>query len=109
MSDVRLLIFISNMVNMKTKNIIIPLIDGTGSIVPIMIIFCIRDSLREYKSNYVILSNMKTGNTIIEVLSIYPLTYKINSLGTIRNILLDNTNTNIESRPCNPKTIFNPY
>jgi len=46
--------FISNMVNI-TKNIIIPLINGTGSIVPIMIIFCIRDSLREYKSNYVIM------------------------------------------------------
>jgi hypothetical protein len=26
---------------------------------PIMIIFCIRDSLREYKSNYVLLSSMK--------------------------------------------------
>jgi len=61
--------FISNMVNMKTKNIIIPLIDGTGSIVPIMIIFCIRDSLREYKSNYVILSNMKLSFYIWIILS----------------------------------------
>ena len=49
---------ISNMVTV-TKNIIIPLINGTGTIFPVMIIFCIRDSLREYKSNYVILSNMK--------------------------------------------------
>ena len=54
---------------MKTKNIIIPLIDGTGSIVPIMIIFCIRDSLREYKSNYVILSNMKLSFYIWIILS----------------------------------------
>jgi len=45
---------ISNM-----KNIIIPLINGTGILMPVMIIFCIRDSLREYKSNYVILSSMK--------------------------------------------------
>jgi hypothetical protein len=42
-----------------TKNIIIPLINGTGTVFPVMIIFCIRDSLREYKSNYVILSSMK--------------------------------------------------
>jgi hypothetical protein len=49
---------ISNMVKI-TKNIIIPLINGTGTIFPVMIIFCIRDSLREYKSNYVILSSMK--------------------------------------------------
>ena len=39
--------------------IIIPLLNGTGTIFPVMIIFCIRDSLREYKSNYVILSSMK--------------------------------------------------
>jgi len=43
----------------NTKNIIIPLINGTGILMSVMIIFCIRDSLREYKSNYVILSNMK--------------------------------------------------
>ena len=43
----------------NTKNIIIPLINGTGILMPVMIIFCIRDSLREYKSNYVILSSMK--------------------------------------------------
>ena len=49
---------ISNMVTV-TKNIIIPLINGTGTGLPVMIIFCIRDSLREYKSNYVILSSMK--------------------------------------------------
>jgi hypothetical protein len=49
---------ISNTGTIVTKNIIIP------NIVPVtliggMIIFCIRDSLREYKSNYVILSTMK--------------------------------------------------
>ena len=43
----------------STKNIIIPLINGTGTIFPVMIIFCIRDSLREYKSKYDILSNLK--------------------------------------------------
>ena len=42
-----------------TQNNIIPLINGTGSIVPVMILFCIRDSLREYKSNYVILNTIK--------------------------------------------------
>jgi len=43
----------------STKNIIIPLISGTGTIFPVMIVFCIRDSLREYKSKYDILSNLK--------------------------------------------------
>jgi hypothetical protein len=43
----------------KIQNIIIPLFNGTGSVFPVMIIFCIRDSLREYKSNYNVLSNMK--------------------------------------------------
>ena len=37
----------------NTKNIIIPLINGTGILMPVMIIFCIRDSLREYKSNFI--------------------------------------------------------
>lgn len=50
---------ISNTGNIVTKNIIIPLFNGTGTIFPVMIIFCIRDSLREYKSNYVVLSSMK--------------------------------------------------
>ncbi len=50
---------ISNTVTIVTKNIIIPLINGTGTMLPVMILFCIRDSLREYKFNYVILSNMK--------------------------------------------------
>jgi hypothetical protein len=52
---------ISNMVNI-TKNIIIPLINGTGTIFPVMIIFYIRDSLREYKSNYVVLGSMKISS-----------------------------------------------
>ena len=51
---------ISNTAPIRSKNIIIPLINGTGTrLFPVMIIFCIRDSLREYKSNYVILSTMK--------------------------------------------------
>jgi hypothetical protein len=41
------------------QKIIIPLINGTGTVFPVMMICCIRDSLREYKSNYVILSSMK--------------------------------------------------
>jgi len=49
---------ISNMVKI-TKNMIIPLINGTGTLFPVMIIFCIRDSLREYKSNYVILNSLQ--------------------------------------------------
>ena len=61
----------------NTKNIIIPLINGTGILMPVMIIFCIRDSLREYKSNYVILSSMK--------LSIY--NWCILSESTIFNLL----------------------
>jgi hypothetical protein len=49
---------ISNTGTNVTKNIIIPLINGTGTIFPVMMVFCIRDSLREYKSNYVVLSSM---------------------------------------------------
>jgi hypothetical protein len=49
---------ISNRVKM-TQNIIIPLINGTGTVFPVMMVFGIRDSLREYKSNYIILSSMK--------------------------------------------------
>jgi heme/copper-type cytochrome/quinol oxidase subunit 3 len=39
-----------------SNNIIIN-IDGCVSMYPVMIILCIKDSLREYKSNYVLLSN----------------------------------------------------
>jgi hypothetical protein len=42
-----------------SNNIIIPLFNGTGTIFPVMVVFHIRDSLREYKSNYVILSSLK--------------------------------------------------
>jgi len=43
------------------QKIIITHLNGTGTIFPVMIIFCIRDSLREYKSNYVILSSMNSS------------------------------------------------
>jgi cytochrome c oxidase subunit 3 len=50
---------ISNTVNI-TKNIIIKdQVECATMNTILMIIFCIRDSLREYKSNYVILSSMK--------------------------------------------------
>jgi heme/copper-type cytochrome/quinol oxidase subunit 3 len=68
---------ISNMVNI-TKNIIIPLINGAGTIFPAMMIFCIRDSLREYKSNYVLLSSMKLsfyGAVILSESAIFSLLF----------------------------------
>jgi len=43
----------------RSKTNIIPLINGTGTVFPVMMLVSIRDSLREYKSNYVILSSMK--------------------------------------------------
>ena len=60
---------ISNTLVSVTKNIIIPFFNGTGTVFPVMIILAIRDSLREYKSNYVILSSIKLSLYFLFILS----------------------------------------
>jgi heme/copper-type cytochrome/quinol oxidase subunit 3 len=50
---------ISNTGIYETKNNISPLFNGTVTIFIGLILFCIRDSLRESKANYVIISNMQ--------------------------------------------------